>query len=284
MLCSMDNELDDTRRNDPESLSMSTHVSREEGIGGLVGNIFQRSSDDAADSRQQTSHASRSYQDHSYRSRTPSENGGYFHHSCSKGLTLSVPSDAFHDGLSTCDPSPISPATPCSAVLARDQLAPYPMAKDHRWTSESYHTLTVPLLEWSSVHGPGGHEEIRDSEATSFSLPELWARSDMLASLGSAQIASLATALHSAAHMMFRYGRYGTLWLSMRDPEKNQDTQYYWDLSKHIFCYNHCADAASKNGLGNIHTVNELVDIDSFLEMIRFFIALILNADEVDNL
>ncbi|RDB23324.1 Carboxypeptidase S [Hypsizygus marmoreus] len=63
----------------------------------------------------------------------------------------------------------------------------------------------------------------------------------------------------------------------------NTDTRYYWDLSKHIFRYNH-ANAASKNGLGNIHTVNESMDIDSFLEMIRFFITLILNADEVDNL
>ncbi|RDB25701.1 hypothetical protein Hypma_006185 [Hypsizygus marmoreus] len=124
-----------------------------------------KSSDDAADSRQQTSHASRSYQDHSYRSRTPSESGGDFHRSRSKGLTLSVPSDASHDGLSTCDPSPISPATPRSAVSARDQLASYPMAKDHRRTSESYHTLTVPLLDWSSGHGPRRHEEIRDSEA-----------------------------------------------------------------------------------------------------------------------
>ncbi|KAJ7680048.1 hypothetical protein B0H17DRAFT_1206193 [Mycena rosella] len=44
-------------------------------------------------------------------------------------LRVSVPSDASHDGTSTCDPSPVSPATPRSAVLGKDhQRALVPLA------------------------------------------------------------------------------------------------------------------------------------------------------------
>jgi Gly-Xaa carboxypeptidase len=59
----------------------------------------------------------------------------------------------------------------------------------------------------------------------------------------------------------------------------NTDTQHYWDLSKHIFRYNH------KNGgkdevLAHEYTVNESIPVDAFLEMIEFFATLILNANE----
>ncbi|KAJ3507479.1 hypothetical protein NLJ89_g6283 [Agrocybe chaxingu] len=62
----------------------------------------------------------------------------------------------------------------------------------------------------------------------------------------------------------------------------NTDTCSYWRLSKHIFRYNHHnADSAGPDEpFSNIHTVNEFVDVDAFLEMIRFFVTLILNADE----
>lgn len=76
------------------------------------------------------------------------------------------------------------------------------------------------------------------------------------------------------------------------------DTQFYWKLSPHIFRYGHLnEDKNSKDDpLGGIHTVNECkcvvcylvpldkrhtaINIDAFLEMIRFFATLILNADE----
>ncbi|PPQ67706.1 hypothetical protein CVT24_002762 [Panaeolus cyanescens] len=64
----------------------------------------------------------------------------------------------------------------------------------------------------------------------------------------------------------------------------NTDTRYYWDLSPHIFRYNHQNSGNSKNPLGGIHTVNENANIDSFLEMIRFFTTLILNSDESQTL
>jgi Gly-Xaa carboxypeptidase len=60
----------------------------------------------------------------------------------------------------------------------------------------------------------------------------------------------------------------------------NTDTRYYWDLTKHIFRYNHHNQGNSSNVLGNVHTVNEYIFVDSFLEMILFFTTLILNADE----
>ncbi|KAI0352309.1 carboxypeptidase S [Trametes cingulata] len=60
----------------------------------------------------------------------------------------------------------------------------------------------------------------------------------------------------------------------------NSDTQYYWALTPHIYRYNH---HNSGNGTvldDGLHTVNESIDVDAFLEMIRFFTTLILNADE----
>ncbi|KAG6891195.1 hypothetical protein C0995_008447 [Termitomyces sp. Mi166 len=65
----------------------------------------------------------------------------------------------------------------------------------------------------------------------------------------------------------------------------NTDTRYYWDLTKHIFRYNHYNAGKKANRLGNgIHTVNEHIEIDAFLEIIRFFVTLILNADEAMKL
>ncbi|KAF5375364.1 hypothetical protein D9615_008006 [Tricholomella constricta] len=68
-------------------------------------------------------------------------------------------------------------------------------------------------------------------------------------------------------------------------PSGNTDTRYYWDLTKHIFRYNHRNSGTKTNRLaGGVHTVNESIEIDAFLEMIRFFTTLILNADEATNL
>ncbi|KAM6504422.1 hypothetical protein JOM56_001365, partial [Amanita muscaria] len=55
----------------------------------------------------------------------------------------------------------------------------------------------------------------------------------------------------------------------------NTDTYYYWRLSKHILRYNH-----HDEGNGPIHTVNESISAEAFLEMIRFFGTLVLNSDE----
>jgi Gly-Xaa carboxypeptidase len=45
------------------------------------------------------------------------------------------------------------------------------------------------------------------------------------------------------------------------------DTKYYWDLSKHIFRYNHHNQV--KDGLGNIHTVNECMCLLGFVGVLR---------------
>ncbi|KAH8834869.1 carboxypeptidase S [Flagelloscypha sp. PMI_526] len=64
----------------------------------------------------------------------------------------------------------------------------------------------------------------------------------------------------------------------------NTDTRYYWDVTKvsHLR-YNH---SNGKGGrlLGNIHTVNEKLHVESFLEQIYFFTTLILNSDEARDL
>jgi len=59
----------------------------------------------------------------------------------------------------------------------------------------------------------------------------------------------------------------------------NTDTRYYWDLTRHIFRYNHYNNG-NGSSMSGIHTVNESADVDAFLEMILFFTTLILNADE----
>ncbi|RDX54257.1 carboxypeptidase S [Lentinus brumalis] len=60
----------------------------------------------------------------------------------------------------------------------------------------------------------------------------------------------------------------------------NTDTRYYWALTEHIYRYNH-HNSGNGTALSNgVHTINESIDADAFLEMIRFFSTLILNADE----
>ncbi|THH01774.1 hypothetical protein EW145_g6858 [Phellinidium pouzarii] len=60
----------------------------------------------------------------------------------------------------------------------------------------------------------------------------------------------------------------------------NTDTRYYWKLTQHIFRYNHHNLFSSGSIPGGVHTVNESIVVDDFLEMIRFFATLILNVDE----
>ncbi|KAG7095530.1 hypothetical protein E1B28_006267 [Marasmius oreades] len=60
----------------------------------------------------------------------------------------------------------------------------------------------------------------------------------------------------------------------------NTDTKFYWDLTEHIFRYNHLNTGKTGNPLGSAHTVNESITADAFLEMIQFFGTLILNSDE----
>jgi Gly-Xaa carboxypeptidase len=61
----------------------------------------------------------------------------------------------------------------------------------------------------------------------------------------------------------------------------NTDTQFYWNLTKNnIFRYDHL-----KAGDGvNIHTVDEHVRATAIPTMVRFFVNLILNADESKTL
>ncbi|KAF7356683.1 Carboxypeptidase S [Mycena venus] len=58
----------------------------------------------------------------------------------------------------------------------------------------------------------------------------------------------------------------------------NTDTQFYWNLTRHIFRYSHYGDRDDYyNGL---HTVNEAVKGEALVEHVRFFTTLILNIDE----
>lgn len=80
------------------------------------------------------------------------------------------------------------------------------------------------------------------------------------------------------------------------------DTKYYWNLTQHIYRYSHLNGGKNDNPLSRgIHTVNECkhsledipiqmtlltdllfldVEVEAWLEMIQFYVTLILNADE----
>ncbi|KAJ2920853.1 hypothetical protein H1R20_g16240, partial [Candolleomyces eurysporus] len=61
----------------------------------------------------------------------------------------------------------------------------------------------------------------------------------------------------------------------------NTDTKFYWNLTQHIYRYSHLNGGKNDNPLSRgIHTVNEYVEVDAWLEMIQFYVTLILNADE----
>ncbi|KAI6044288.1 hypothetical protein EDC04DRAFT_2940773 [Pisolithus marmoratus] len=57
----------------------------------------------------------------------------------------------------------------------------------------------------------------------------------------------------------------------------NLDTMSYWNLTKHIFRFSLSTESDYYNG---VHTVNEALRADAFIEGIRFFTKLILNVDE----
>ncbi|GBE86580.1 Carboxypeptidase S [Sparassis crispa] len=63
----------------------------------------------------------------------------------------------------------------------------------------------------------------------------------------------------------------------------NTDTRYYWPLTQHIFRYSH-TNGGNGTGLEGVHTINEAIPIVDFLEIIRWFTTLILNADESTTL
>ncbi|KAL1744842.1 hypothetical protein HDZ31DRAFT_63732 [Schizophyllum fasciatum] len=67
-------------------------------------------------------------------------------------------------------------------------------------------------------------------------------------------------------------------------PSGNTDTRFYWNLTPHIFRYNH-RNSGKGGGLNaGVHTVNENIEADDFVEIIRFFTTLILNVDEAEEI
>ncbi|KAG9090337.1 hypothetical protein FS749_000637 [Ceratobasidium sp. UAMH 11750] len=61
----------------------------------------------------------------------------------------------------------------------------------------------------------------------------------------------------------------------------NTDTKFYWKTTKHIFRYNHHFAGDLYNG---VHTANEAYKAAGFVDMIKFFTTLIVNADRSDAL
>ncbi|KAG0709347.1 hypothetical protein DFH29DRAFT_1027583 [Suillus ampliporus] len=60
----------------------------------------------------------------------------------------------------------------------------------------------------------------------------------------------------------------------------NTDTRFYWKLTDHIFRYGHLEGTSGGGIASGVHTVNEAIPVNTFIERIRFFTTLILNVDE----
>ncbi|KAG9073480.1 hypothetical protein FS749_015124 [Ceratobasidium sp. UAMH 11750] len=61
----------------------------------------------------------------------------------------------------------------------------------------------------------------------------------------------------------------------------NTDTQFYWNVTRHIFRYTHLSDEDIYDG---IHTINEATRASGFVEMIQFFKNFILTADDSNEI
>ncbi|KAI0076563.1 carboxypeptidase S [Panus rudis PR-1116 ss-1] len=64
-------------------------------------------------------------------------------------------------------------------------------------------------------------------------------------------------------------------------PSIMTDTRYYWNLTPHIFRYNHISRYDRYNGA---HTVNEALYAEGLIDLVRFFTTIILNVDETKTL
>ena len=61
----------------------------------------------------------------------------------------------------------------------------------------------------------------------------------------------------------------------------NTDTRYYWGVSRHIFRFSAGWDGESF-GLGNIHTVDEKIAVESHISMVRWMSLFVRNMDVAD--
>jgi hypothetical protein len=120
------------------------------------------SSSDIPDPRQP-----RSYQERSTHLSLPSSERESFYHLRGPGSQLSAPSDTSNEGMSTREPSPVSPATPRSAASARDPhqgLGALSISKEHGRASETYPPIEVSK-EWDG-HRSQRHDDPRGASAS----------------------------------------------------------------------------------------------------------------------
>ncbi|WVR09460.1 hypothetical protein IAU60_006527 [Kwoniella sp. DSM 27419] len=59
----------------------------------------------------------------------------------------------------------------------------------------------------------------------------------------------------------------------------NTDTQRYWGLTRNIYRFAYMIEG-DKDGVSGIHTINEYMPADGFVELVRWFMNLIVNVDE----
>ncbi|KAH8812753.1 carboxypeptidase [Xylogone sp. PMI_703] len=62
----------------------------------------------------------------------------------------------------------------------------------------------------------------------------------------------------------------------------NTDTRFFWDLTRHIFRFEPGYDPEDDSGVGNIHTINEKVNVNSHINLVKFFTLFLRNIDEAE--
>ncbi|KAF8449397.1 hypothetical protein L210DRAFT_3524770 [Boletus edulis BED1] len=142
-----------------------------------------------------------------------------------------------------------------------------PVAAKHNMTLEAFgQTMGLQGPSWGTI---------RLSDAYNTSL----APAPVTPTTGSGPYELLSGTIRSTLETHLRTDGLPTT--AVVSPGLTTDTRYYWNLTKHIFRYSHLGAADAYNG---IHTINEAIRAEGFLEQIRFFTRLILNADQSDLL
>ncbi|KAK1758912.1 hypothetical protein QBC47DRAFT_370740 [Echria macrotheca] len=62
----------------------------------------------------------------------------------------------------------------------------------------------------------------------------------------------------------------------------NTDTRYYWSLTRHIFRFGPGYAPGEGSWMGNIHTVDERVNVQSHINSVKWFVLFVRNMDEAE--
>ncbi|KAJ7220299.1 hypothetical protein GGX14DRAFT_434106 [Mycena pura] len=174
-------------------------------------------------------------------------------------------------------------------VRAHDTALLAPLAAHFNLT---YHAFGVDVMASASAPGASGALTLGDMGNVLEPAPVTPTRG--LDAAAYDMLAGTIVATYSTRRLAGPGGDNETVFVAPSIMFANTDTRFYWKLSPNIFRYGHSHgnSVSASADLGpdledmfdGIHTVNESIDADDFMELIRFFVTLVLNADESTTL